>query len=66
VTITGSHLTGAATPTFDGVPATHLLVVDDGTVTATAPAHLDGAAVDVVVSTPGGSDSLVAASTFTP
>ncbi|MFJ7955793.1 IPT/TIG domain-containing protein [Streptomyces sp. NPDC096319] len=42
VTLTGSHLTGTTAVTFDGTPAGSVTVVDDTTVTATAPAHSAG------------------------
>jgi YVTN family beta-propeller protein len=42
VTLTGSRLTGTTAVTFDGTPASGVTVVDDTTVTATAPAHTAG------------------------
>jgi hypothetical protein len=56
VTITGSDLAGTTSVTFDGVAATDVTVVNDGTVTATTPAH-SADFVDVEVSTPAGSAS---------
>jgi PKD repeat protein len=53
VTITGTNLTGATGVTFGGTAATGVLVVDANTITATTPAHAAGA-VNVVVTTPGG------------
>ena len=66
VTLTGSHLTGTKTVTFGGAPATAVTVLDDATVTATTPAHLDGPPVDVVLDTPGGTATLTEAFTFVP
>ena len=63
VTVTGTGLTGTTDVTFDGVPATGVLVVDDSTVTATAPLHGAGV-VDVSVTTPGGSETLANAFTY--
>jgi len=54
VTITGTKFTGATAVTFDGVAATEFTVVNATSITATTPAHAVGA-VDVVVTTPGGS-----------
>jgi hypothetical protein len=53
VTITGTNLTGATAVTFGGTAATSFTVNSATKVTATAPAHAAGA-VDVVVTTPGG------------
>jgi hypothetical protein len=65
VTLTGTGLTGTTGVTFDGVPASDVVVVDDGTVTATSPAHAAGA-VDVQIVTPGGSATLVGGFTYEP
>jgi hypothetical protein len=54
VTLTGTGLTGTTDVTFDGVPATDVVVVDDSTVTVTTPPHAPGP-VDVSVTTPYGS-----------
>ncbi|RUR01400.1 IPT/TIG domain-containing protein [Labedella endophytica] len=51
VTITGDAFTGATGVTFDGVPATEFVVVDDETITAVTPAGVG--TVDVVVLNPG-------------
>jgi hypothetical protein len=53
VTITGTGLTGATSVTIGGVAATGVTVVGATSITATTPAHAVGA-VDVVVTTPGG------------
>lgn len=39
VTITGYGFTGASGVTFDGIPATSVVVVDDETITCDTPAH---------------------------
>ena len=65
VTLTGDHLTGATSVTFDGVAATDLVVVDDQTVTLTTPAHVEGP-VDVAVTTAVGSATLVGGFTYLP
>ncbi|MDV9187061.1 PxKF domain-containing protein [Streptomyces sp. SR27] len=52
VTLTGTHLTGTTAVTFGGTPATAVTVVDDHTVTATAPAHAAGT-VDVALTAGG-------------
>lgn len=48
VVITGTGLSTATSVTFDGLPATAFVVVDDSTITAVTPAHAAGV-VDVVV-----------------
>ena len=53
VTISGSSLAGATTVMIGGVAATSIAVVNATTVTATTAAHAAGA-VDIVVTTPGG------------
>ena len=63
VTITGTNLTGATAVTFGGVPATSVTVVNATTITATTPAHAAGA-VDVAVTTPGGSGTGTALYTY--
>lgn len=57
VTITGSGLTGTTSVTFGGEDATGFTVDNDGQITATTPPHAPGT-VDVVVTNPGGSDTL--------
>jgi hypothetical protein len=54
VTLGGSGLTGTTSVTFGGVPAASFVVNSAASVTAVTPAHAPGA-VDVVVTTPGGS-----------
>jgi|GEM_PF-473423 len=53
VTISGTYFqtTGTTAVTFDGLPATNIVVVDDQTITATTPAHAAGP-VDVVITNP--------------
>lgn len=58
VTITGSGFTGTPTVTFDGDPATEVIVRSDTTLTARTPAHAEGT-VDVVV------DAVTFADSFT-
>lgn len=59
VTITGTDLSDASSITFGGVPATNVKVIDNGTITATTPAHASGS-VDVAVTTTGGTGALPA------
>jgi putative cell wall-binding protein len=54
VTVTGSSFTGATSVTFGGVAGTNLTVINDSTLTVTAPAHAAGT-VDATVTTPSGS-----------
>ncbi len=54
VTISGTNLTGATAVTFGGTAAASFSVVNATTITATTPAHAAGA-VNIVVTTPGGS-----------
>ncbi|NUP50127.1 MAG: cell shape-determining protein [Catenulispora sp.] len=56
VTVSGSHLTGATQVLFGSVPASGVTVVNDSTLTATAPAQADGT-VDVTVITPAGTSA---------
>ena len=63
VTITGTNLTGATAVTFGGIAATGITVVNATTITATTPAHAAGA-VDVIVTTPGGSGTGTAIYTY--
>ena len=64
VTITGMHLIGTTAVTFGNTPATNVTVVNDDTVTATAPAHADGT-VDVTVTTPQGTSGTSSADQYT-
>jgi CshA-type fibril repeat protein len=63
ITITGSGLAGATGVSFGGVPALDFAVVDDGTVTATAPAQAAGA-VDVTVEDGSGTSATSCADAF--
>lgn len=63
VTIAGKGFTGATGVTFDGSSATSLVVVSDTSITCDTPAHAAGA-VDVVVTTPGGSGTGINAFTY--
>jgi hypothetical protein len=62
VTITGNYFTGT-TVTFGGTPATSVSVVNGSTITCSTPAHAAGA-VDVVVTTAGGSGTLTSGFTY--
>ncbi len=64
VTITGSGFTGATAVTFGGTAATSFMVVSGTSITATTPFHAAGA-VDVVVTTPGGTATGTGAYTYT-
>jgi len=63
ITISGTGLTGTTGVTVGGSAATSVTVVSDTEVTCVAPAHSAGA-VDVVLTTPAGSDTLAAAYTY--
>ncbi|WP_369986802.1 autotransporter domain-containing protein [Pseudomonas xanthosomatis] len=63
VTLTGTNFSGATAVTFGGTSATGIVVVNATTITATTPAHAAGA-VDVVVTTPGGTGPLVSGYTY--
>lgn len=54
VTIKGSNLSGNQSVTFGGTAATSVVVVNQNTITCTAPAHAAGT-VDVVVTDDAGS-----------
>jgi len=62
VGISGTNLNGATSVTFDGVAATSFTVVNSTYITATTPAHATGP-TDVVVTTPGGTATGIAAFT---
>ena len=64
VTITGTNLTGATAVSFGGVAATNVNVVSDTSITATSPAG-HAAAVDITVTTAGGTSPTGAADKFT-
>ena len=63
ITIFGSNLTGTTTVTFGGVAGTSLTVLTDLALTVVTPLHAAGA-VDVVVTTPGGSATDASAFTY--
>lgn len=63
VTLTGTGFTGATGATVGGVSLTSFTVVNDTTITGTTGAHAAGA-VDVVVTGPGGTDTLVGGYTY--
>ena len=56
VTITGANFTGATGVTFGGAAATHVVVIDDNTLTCITPAGSTGP-TSVVVTTPNGSNT---------
>ncbi len=58
VSIKGLALTGTNSVTFGGTPATAVVVVNDTTVTAIAPAHATGAVTVAVGNSSGGSANL--------
>jgi hypothetical protein len=64
VTITGTNFTGATAVTFGGTAATNVVVVNDTQITATSPAHAAGA-VDVTVTTSGGTSATSTNDKFT-
>lgn len=64
VTLAGTAFTGATSVAFGGQAATSLVVVNDTTITCATPAVNVGQ-VDVVVTTPFGSDTLVNGYEFT-
>jgi hypothetical protein len=63
VTLTGINYLPGSTVTFDGVPATEVVVVNDTQITCVTPAHPLGA-VDVTVTTTNGSGSLTDGFTY--
>ncbi|MFT4293991.1 MAG: IPT/TIG domain-containing protein [Micropruina sp.] len=64
LTITGTNLAGASKVSVGGAPATAVKVVSPTTVTAVTPAHAAGA-VDVTLTTPGGSVTKAKAFSYT-
>jgi len=64
VTITGTGFTGATQVSFGATPAAAFTVVNDNSVTATAPAAPAGT-VDVTVTGPGGTDTTTPIDLFT-
>lgn len=65
VTLTGSSFTGATAVRFGGVDAISFTVVDDHTVVAVTPQRSVEQTVNVVVSTPSGSNAATTANRFT-
>nr|WP_329286906.1 IPT/TIG domain-containing protein [Streptomyces sp. NBC_00691] len=65
VTLTGAHLTGATAVSFGTVAATSFNVVNNTTITATAPAATAAGPVDITVATPGGTSTTTAADRYT-
>lgn len=63
VTITGTDLSGATAVSFGGTAAASFTVDSATQITAVTPAHASGA-VDVTITTPGGSDTEPAGFTF--
>jgi hypothetical protein len=63
--LTGTALTDASEVLFGTVPATGLTVNSDTQVHVVSPAGAAGSAVDVTITTPGGTDTLPAAYTYT-
>lgn len=63
VTILGTDFEGTTGVTFGGTPATSVVVVHDGKITCTTPAHAAGA-VNVVVQNPDGNDTMTGAFTY--
>ena len=64
VTISGSFFTGATSAVFGGTSAT-FTVTSDTTITATAPAGPTGQTVDIRVTTPGGTTTVLSVDQFT-
>jgi len=65
VTVTGSGFTNATGVRFGTVAATNLAVACDTQLTVTSPPATASGAVDVTVTTPGGTSSASAADQFT-
>jgi len=64
VTIFGVHLAAATGVLFGSVPASSVVINDDGTITAVAPAQAAGV-VDVTVQSPSGNSAVHSADQFT-
>jgi len=64
VTITGTNFTGATGVNFGGVAATSVTVISATSITATSPAGAVGA-IDVTVTTPGGTSATSSADAYT-
>ena len=64
VSITGTNFSGATALTFGGLAAAGYTVNSSTSITSTTPAHAAGA-VDVTVTTPGGSATLTGGFTYT-
>lgn len=62
--VTGKHMLGVTGVTFGGTAGTALTVIDDFTVRVTTPAKTAGT-YDVVVTGPGGTDTLTGAFIYT-
>ena len=65
ITLTGTDFTGATSVTIGGNECTDLVVVDATTITCTVPAGAGGPK-NVVVTTPGGTDTLTDGYTYIP
>lgn len=65
VTLTGAGFTGATAVSFGGSAGTAITVTSPTSLTVTTPAHALGL-VDVTVTAPGGTDTLLNAFTYTP
>ncbi len=65
ITITGTGFTGATGVTVGGAAATGVVVNSATSITAITPAGVVGPAVDVRVTTPGGTSAISAADKFT-
>ena len=63
VVLTGTNLTGATAVSFGGTAASSFIVNNASTITATTPSHAAGA-VNVVVTTPGGTATLTNGYTY--
>jgi hypothetical protein len=64
VTITGKYFTEAYAVSFGGTPAAHFTVNSDTSITAVSPAGPANTAVDIQVSTPGGSSKITGADVY--